>query len=136
MGRHHVQCQREWDLGSANWAKLGIRSRGWFVQAMSKHIVSGVLDRDGSLRIDDSCNPDFAPLYPPFVSRSALNGAKMVHVGPMLKNCQVLEVIAVLLVPRGDFAVNRFVICKRARTFFVSPDAPMHLYFLFAIAFL
>ena len=67
--------------------------------------------RDGSLRISDSCNPDFAPLCPPFVSRSAVNEAKMVHVGPMLKNYRPLEAMAVLLVPLGNFALNRFVIC-------------------------
>src|SRR5579864_748865 len=39
MGRHHVQCERERNLGTANWANLGIRSWEWFVHAAGKHSV-------------------------------------------------------------------------------------------------
>ena len=38
----------------------------------------------------------------------------MVHVGPMLKNCRALDAMAVLLVPLGNFELNRFVICTVA----------------------
>lgn len=46
-----------------------------------------------------------------FVSGSNGNELKMVHVGPMVKNCRALEAVAVLLVPLGNFELNRFVIC-------------------------